>query len=343
MAEALLLKIRAIKTVNDEIIARVVAKKMVKSAYVYSVHPKLSGGLVQYSADVEVRSFARDAVVTATPIAPSAMQCVKDLFNDKLAYSLQSYADVVRLNEEMLPVAEKYLLLREEPACGELRKFLTNYELLQVQLGATESALMDCISKEEVLQSAVKKVNDALKELAALSSVGHEVRLSVDPPPTVVVDRFSALGGAVSSADGREVSLSLPRDQTTVSPCLGTVACSSGAHIWRLDVLQATGWLLFGVLGGSHVPAVHSHLDPLCFAWSSSDVYCAGKEAPETAGGPLPHVLSGDRITLTLDCGKKMLSLSKNGLLHGSMPLPRLGPWRLHLSMYMAPTAIRLR
>lgn len=64
------------------------------------------------------------------------------------------------LTSLLLQVSKKYSLLREEPACIELRKFLQNFELIQTALGNLESALLDELSKESEVRQAVETVNE---------------------------------------------------------------------------------------------------------------------------------------------------------------------------------------
>jgi hypothetical protein len=57
-----------------------------------------------------------------------------DLFNDNLEYRCDSFDDVVRLNDSMSRVMEKYTFLDSKRAAAELQKFKDNFEILYASL-----------------------------------------------------------------------------------------------------------------------------------------------------------------------------------------------------------------
>ena len=129
------MKIKAIAKVNSEIIARVTEIRVsMWEAYQAAKNGKMHATPAQLVHNLRVTTALR-------LLAPT------DIFNDKIRYECASFADLCRLNVEMLTVAKKFAFFGETArAVAELQKFRTNLELVQTALGQIESTLITPIA-----------------------------------------------------------------------------------------------------------------------------------------------------------------------------------------------------
>lgn len=170
--EDLLKKINAIALVNEEIIARIRAKKEVQT-YSYAITTDTSADkkkLVVKCEQVVCKTPAASIVATFKPACKFAE--IPDIFNDKISYTCSSFDDLARINQQMLPVARKFDLFgNSDKAVKELEKYKINFELVQTQLGRIEEQLIDAKSIVAEVQRQVDVVNAALVALASLPAV----------------------------------------------------------------------------------------------------------------------------------------------------------------------------
>lgn len=88
----------------------------------------------------------------------------EDVFKDKLNYTLRSWADVVRLNGEIPPVAKQFRRLADiEENRDDIRKFLSNLERIQVAVGELEELTKD---KEDPLSND-PRVEEGMREVVS--------------------------------------------------------------------------------------------------------------------------------------------------------------------------------
>jgi hypothetical protein len=106
---------------------------------------------------------------------------IPDTFNDKLDFKCKNFTDLKRLNEEMLKVALKYELFGEnDKSTPYLRKFLENFEHIQVGLGELETAMIDAKSSVGEIKKKVDDLNNSVKQFAKYKSLTWKGQRKVD-------------------------------------------------------------------------------------------------------------------------------------------------------------------
>lgn len=174
----LLKKIKALSTVNQEIIDRIKAKKSVVT-YKYSLASNLQSAqsplneLPLFFREAKQEQDAQQLISSFKPnISQSPLTAVDDIFNDRLNYTCSSFQDIVRLNADIPRVAQKFDLLREEKAVPYVRQFLENLNTLQVALGQLDGMLRDQESSLQQLQTKyAEPVAKILREAAGKAAV----------------------------------------------------------------------------------------------------------------------------------------------------------------------------
>jgi hypothetical protein len=171
----MLQNISALVKVNQEIINRLKERKgNLNTGYKYvgtfnpaynSHYGRYEGDpafqLTQQASTKNVEHYIRDFQVTIK------LHTVEDIFNDKLNYNCQRFADLERLNTDMLRVAFKYKLFGENAeSTPYLQQFLENFEKIQVALGELETVVMGQESYKETLQKRVDALNQEIKDLS---------------------------------------------------------------------------------------------------------------------------------------------------------------------------------
>ena len=107
-------------------------------------------------------------VIQSIPLSKtcSKLESISDIFNDKIEYKCRTFNDLIRLHTSLLPVAEKFELFGESPkAAIELKKFLTNFEILQVGFGFVEEKIQDKTNKSSEIEKDLENLNEAIKAL----------------------------------------------------------------------------------------------------------------------------------------------------------------------------------
>lgn len=94
------------------------------------------------------------------------IQAIEDIFNDKINYNITNFEQLVTLNEEMLRVAQKYSLFDgTKSALAVLAQFLSNFEVIQLELGIIEESLTDAESQEDELTEEMNALNNEISAL----------------------------------------------------------------------------------------------------------------------------------------------------------------------------------
>ncbi|CAF0836104.1 unnamed protein product [Didymodactylos carnosus] len=113
------------------------------------------------------------------------MTVIPDVFNDKLNYSCKTFADMVRLNEEMHAVVQKYELFGDsDKARKETWKFLDNFKMIEANLKQINESLLGEKSKLEDLK---KKLNDINGQFENLVNENKSVSFLEDNVPKGLV------------------------------------------------------------------------------------------------------------------------------------------------------------
>jgi hypothetical protein len=91
-----------------------------------------------------------------------------DIFNDHLNFSVTTWKELVDLNEKMLGVSQKIALLdpNNVKALAELKKFLENFEILQLGFGEVEALVQESPSCLEAVGAQLRQLNSLLMELS---------------------------------------------------------------------------------------------------------------------------------------------------------------------------------
>jgi len=160
----ILQKIKAISSVNNEIVQRIQDKVNNKGMVCRSRKFSLESGEVFKLVEKVEETSALDIVSGWKPKIPKEnFHNTEDMniFNDNINYTCTSFDDVKRLNESIPKVSFKFRLLDPNQSPPILRLFYSNLEILQTFLGDLEGLLMDPESPKKELLKAVQTLNDA--------------------------------------------------------------------------------------------------------------------------------------------------------------------------------------
>ena len=199
-------------------------------------------------------------------------------------------------------MSDKYSLLKEEPACIELARFLANFENVQVGLGDLEAQLEPATSKEADVHRVTVQINNLLQSLPKLvASPGHS--LSFAPP-----DRF--LGPSLCDY-GRTIR----SDHSLTTTWTGATEHKQGRVSWTLKIVNASVQTLrIGVQSATND-----------LAW--------GKETGFS---------TGDTVILTIDFSAATVNLSHNGHIRCPLRCGANVAYRLFVSASYGTLAIAL-
>ncbi|CAF1630320.1 unnamed protein product, partial [Didymodactylos carnosus] len=104
---------------------------------------------------------------------------IPDIFNDKLNYTCVNYADLVRLNKEMLAVVHKYELFGDgEKAKNEVNKFLENFQLIRDN-GLKQIQKKLTVRESSDLQILEKNVNNINSEIENMVSTNESITFTM--------------------------------------------------------------------------------------------------------------------------------------------------------------------
>jgi hypothetical protein len=155
--------IRKLAAANSEIIERLKQRKgklIVGYNYqrAWTEADKLT--VTEVPISVDIQPHLRIFQVTVQ------LHSIEDFFNDKLDYTCKNFADLERLNKDMLTVALKCALF-EENAKSVLyfRQFVENFRRVSVGLEQLVRASVDVKSQRDQLQQKVNQINLILSTL----------------------------------------------------------------------------------------------------------------------------------------------------------------------------------
>jgi len=173
----LLQKIQAIAKVNEEIITRISNKKSIVVGHSYFLGhqcTKTPQFFLQESKEMQdVNKVLQSWIPNGATITP-----IEDFWNDKIDYSCTTFADICRLNKDLLRVAVKYRLLGGSADAIEIiEMFMRNFECLQVFLGSLEEKLMDHSSRFTEINQKVDQINQLLADIAPIIQINQSQRL----------------------------------------------------------------------------------------------------------------------------------------------------------------------
>ena len=156
--------IASVKQKNDERIQRINNNPTVNT-FQYLITQSTVNNCFKFGVN-ELQVKQDSSVVTKAWRVSGQIIAISDIFNDKLNYSCETYADLVRLNSEMYTVAEKYELFGDsEKARQEALKFLKNFQLIETNLKQIEESVQQEESKLEELKNKVNDINSQLEKL----------------------------------------------------------------------------------------------------------------------------------------------------------------------------------
>jgi len=111
-----------------------------------------------------------------------------DIFNDHLDFTVNTWSELVTLNDKMHLVAQKFGLLdpNNTKALNELKKYLENLEILQTAFGSVEASLQDERSRFDSVKQQLAEINPRLTSLFASSGVTRNFIGSTLLSPTYI-------------------------------------------------------------------------------------------------------------------------------------------------------------
>eukprot|EP01124_Arcella_intermedia_P001915 TRINITY_DN11062_c0_g1_i4.p1 TRINITY_DN11062_c0_g1~~TRINITY_DN11062_c0_g1_i4.p1 ORF type:complete len:370 (+),score=103.93 TRINITY_DN11062_c0_g1_i4:3-1112(+) len=167
-------KIKALRTVNDEILSRIQGKSKTTSFH-YSITQQPSQD--PHQPPLFELSEKREEVPTAEVIKNWKCKAkfveIPDLFNDKLNYKVEDFEGLLNCYKGMCSVIDRVYAFFGE-AIGNvpaLPSFKQNFEMVQVCLGEVEGLVMEQKSKKEALLEKVSALNQLAKELSLEGNV----------------------------------------------------------------------------------------------------------------------------------------------------------------------------
>jgi len=176
----LLDKIDAIAKLNDQKIEQIKNKQSsdVKIAYKYTFTTKKT---VTVSARNHIPT-GDTFEITELPVTNTAssilsywcpekdLHRINDYFNDNLDYTCNKFADIERLNKDMVRVAKKFVIFDcTQTSLDVIQSFLQNMEILQEFLEEIEDSFKD----------APRRYDEVIKQVNALNKALNGVTISV--------------------------------------------------------------------------------------------------------------------------------------------------------------------
>lgn len=157
-------QVQTIKKQNDEIIKHINGVKVVNRFH-YNITQSMVNKCFKFDVTEKQVEESGSSIINSWTLSIS-MIVIPDIFNDKINYSCSKFSDLVRLNNEMHVVIQKYELFGDsERARQETQKFLENFRLIQKQLKLIEASLTHEISKLEELKNKLNDINSQFENL----------------------------------------------------------------------------------------------------------------------------------------------------------------------------------
>jgi hypothetical protein len=228
-----------------------------------------------------------------------------DLFNDRIDYTCNSFQDVIRLNQSLSTVIEKYSFLDPKRAQVELEKFKNNFEVLQTCLGDVEESLhihTQPYSKLDYYQSELDEINARIENIYSNS----DISLAPTWESTSTSHTLSNNGKTATLISGGQGCL------------LSKNGYSRGIKEWRLRMHSRTSTCMVGVAPATVSRTSHNY--------STAGFFCNLDDGTLYSGPPFSYsnrafitggVRTGQTLIVTLNCTDHTLSYTVDGVSHG--------------------------
>jgi len=228
-----------------------------------------------------------------------------DLFNDRVNYKCETFEDVLRLNDCMRNILEKYSFLDPKRAQTELGKFKNNFEVLQTCLGEIEELLHIHVhpeSKLEYYQSELDIINEKLASIYCNGDVGV-ANIWTSPCTSHAITNNGTTAAINSGQQGCVLS---------------STGISKGIKVWKLRMIQRTSTCMVGV--------APENVNKSSSNYSTNGFYCNLDDGSLYSGPPTSYsnrayisggVRTGQLLTLTLNCDARTLSYNVDGRDYG--------------------------
>jgi len=314
-SDELVAKIRAIGCINREIIERIdsMASEMLqcKNYYVQQKDDPMKG--LFYVEEVIENSLG--STICENWKKSISLKPPLDLFNDKLDYNCQSYKDMVRLNDSLLNIIDKYMFLDLSRAQIELQKFKINFEIIQTYLGEVDMTFYNLSNDSRLTfyQTELEEINQGIKELFMNQDVIFGPKFSWQTPCTShIVNKNRA-----TLISGQYGCLLSNRGYTT------------GVHRWSLRLITRTSTCMVGVAPDtvSRSGSVNNY--------NTNGFYMDLNTGTLYSGPPFSYsnrtlinrgINSGSILIVILDCNNKTLTFNVDGtdyLAYENLPITR--------------------
>jgi len=125
-------------------------------------------GKAEFAVKEEAIEVESQIIIDEFKPRDDSIKPVKDYFNDKINYQVENVKDLLRLSNEMFPVASKYVELFEENSRkmqAILHEFLGNYIGIYSSLWTLKGKLKDAVSNLAALQHHEASINYNLTKL----------------------------------------------------------------------------------------------------------------------------------------------------------------------------------
>lgn len=189
--QTLLQKARAIKTVNDEIITQIHARKgkqvIVKHHYTLQTKPSTNKNqkpqLTENFQLINKKSTKNvDDIIAAWRYHSEPLQKEKIAVDNFIDRNLVGFDDLLRLNDEYSLLLDKYsrILTDEIESRAAVERVMRNIEVLQVAIGKIHEQVLDVANSDEVNDAISLLVENFSKEWKAFRSKVSGVQFNVD-------------------------------------------------------------------------------------------------------------------------------------------------------------------
>jgi hypothetical protein len=281
-------KIQGLCRANEEIIQRITEKAQTNGEtkiYDYLIVPETLESIrhpYRYTVE-EVEKVMpckqivdewRVPVSAQLPSDPDPEETMYGKKKDLMNMTCQNFADLVRINQQVV-IAKKYTTMLVEPYASSYgQKFKQNFELVQVLLGMLEAQLM---GTESILEEKQESIHLFAK-----------------------TNMFSQ--SLYSFADNSIYATMA----TTYQVNKGTLL-STGIHRWRVRCVNVVAHYDLGVASASHTTYFNTGTTPPT-AWGLRE---NGYSYPGGSNTGAPYK-TGDILSFTLDCTARSLTISIN-------------------------------
>jgi hypothetical protein len=303
--EILMTKIRVICKINQEIIDRIQAQGTEEQISIvsYDVALKVNkdSDIPEYKVEeiseqcqgIDVVKAWKNRIELRTPI---------DLFNDKLDYKCDSFDDVVRLNDSMSRVIEKYSFLDSKRAASELHKFKDNFEILQTCLGEIDQVFYSVPQESRLIQyrTEVEEINQRFRLLYSNPDICIRKIDNWSTPCT----SHTIVGRTAKLISGQYGCL------------LSKNGYKFGVHKWHLRMISRTSTCMVGVAPDtvSKTGTVNNYnTNGFYMDLNGGSLYSGPPFSKSGTAGLGKSIASGTFLTITLNCNNRTLTYTYEG------------------------------